>query len=1147
MKSIETFLSDLANQDIKLWMDGDRLRCNAPQGLLTPEIQTELKNRKAEIIHFLNQLGSEEQINPRTILPIPRDRQLPLSFAQSRLWFLYQLEGATGTYNMTGALSLSGSLQVEALKQALGSIIQRHEPLRTRFQTVDGVPVQVIDPQPIWELTMVNLTGKETEAEKLAYRESQTPFDLTKSPLLRVTLLKLQPEKHILLINMHHIISDGWSIGVFIRELSHLYGAFVAGKEPTLPTLPIQYADFAVWQREWLQGKVLAAQLEYWKRQLAAAPPLLELPTDRPRPAIQTFQGKTERFQLDSKLTQQLKTLSQQSGCTLFMTLLAAFGVVLSRYSGQTDIVIGSAIANRNRREIEGLIGFFVNTLALRLDLSEKPSFAAFLKQVQAMAQDAYEHQDLPFEMLVEELQLERRLDRNPLVQVMFALQNAANEAWNLPGLTIAEMSWELDSVRFDLEVHLSEVNDGIAGYCCYKIDLFDETTIARLLQHFQNILRAIIANPQQSVSLLTLLSEQEQKQLLVDWNQTQADYPQDSCIHQLFEAQVERTPDAIAVVCSDQQLTYTELNKRANQLAHYLRSLGVEADCLVGLCVERSFAMIIGILGILKAGGAYLPLDPEYPTERLSFMVKDAQISVLLSQEKLVEKLPEYQATRVCLDKDWPTIAKFSRDNLNIKLQPHNLGYVIYTSGSTGQPKGVMMGQLALGNLILWQLQNTTVANEAKTLQFAPISFDVSFQEIFSTLSAGGRLVLIPEELRRDTSALLDFLEKQAIERLFLPFVALQQLAEVSVSRQFWVGSLREVITAGEQLQITPAIAAWFRSLENCTLHNHYGPSESHVVTSFTLTNPVENWPILPPIGRAIANTQIYLLDSYLQPVPIGVPGELYIGGIALAEGYLNRPELTAERFIPNPFDPPLTPLDKGGEQPSKLYKTGDLARFLNDGNIEYLGRIDNQVKIRGFRIELGEIEAVLSQYSDVQTTAVIVREDTPGDKRLVAYVVLNPNSQATSGELRQFLTNQLPAYLVPNTFVILESLPLTPSGKCDRRSLPVPEPQELSDHYIAPKSPTEEILAQIWVQVLKVERVGREDNFFELGGHSLLATQVLSRINSAFGLDLSVQIMFESPTIAGIAGYIQAVDWVAQDQADSSLNNENTEVVEF
>ncbi|MDB9414004.1 condensation domain-containing protein, partial [Microcystis aeruginosa] len=518
MKSIETFLSDLANQDIKLWMDGDRLRCNAPQGLLTPEIQTELKNRKAEIIHFLNQLGSEEQINPRTILPVPRDGQLPLSFAQSRLWFLYQLEGATGTYNMTGALSLSGPLQVEALKQALRTIIQRHESLRTSFQSVDGVPVQVIDPHPVWELAMVDLTGKETEAEKLAYRESQTPFDLTQSPLLRVTLLRLQPEKHILLINMHHIISDGWSIGVFIRELSHLYGAFVAGKEPTLPTLPIQYADFAVWQRQWLQGKVLAAQLEYWKRQLADAPPLLELPTDLPRPAFQTFQGKIERFQLDSQLTQQLKALSQQSGCTLFMTLLAAFGVLLSRYSGQTDIVIGSAIANRNRREIEGLIGFFVNTLALRLDLSEKPSFAAFLKQVQAVTQDAYEHQDLPFEMLVEELQLERKLDRNPLVQVAFILQNAANETWNFPGLTIEEMSWELESARLDLEIHLSEVNDGLTGFCCYNIDLFDGSTIARLLEHFQNILRAIIANPQESVSLLPLLSEQEQKQLLVDW-----------------------------------------------------------------------------------------------------------------------------------------------------------------------------------------------------------------------------------------------------------------------------------------------------------------------------------------------------------------------------------------------------------------------------------------------------------------------------------------------------------------------------------------------------------------------------------------------------------------------------------------------------
>ena len=771
MKSIETFLSDLANQDIKLWMDGDRLRCNAPQGLLTPEIQTELKNRKAEIIHFLNQLGSEEQINPRTILPIPRDGQLPLSFAQSRLWFLYQLEGATGTYNMTGALSLSGPLQVEALKQALRTIIQRHESLRTSFQTVDGVPVQVIDPQPVWELTMVNLAGKETEAEKLAYRESQTPFDLTKSPLLRVTLLKLQPEKHILLINMHHIISDGWSIGVFIRELSHLYGAFVAGKEATLPTLPIQYADFAVWQRQWLQGKVLGTQLEYWKQQLADAPPLLELPTDRPRPAIQTFQGKTERFWLDSKLTQELKALSQQSGCTLFMTLLAAFAVVLSRYSGQTDIVIGSAIANRNRREIEGLIGFFVNTLALRLDLSEKPSFATFLKQVQTVTQDAYEHQDLPFEMLVEELQLERKLDRNPLVQVGFILQNAANEAWKLPGLTIEEMSWELDSARLDLEVHLSEVNDGLTGLCCYNIDLFDGSMIARLLEHFQNLLRAIIVNPQESVSLLPLLSKQEQKQLLVDWNQTQADYPKDTCIHQLFEAQVERTPDAIAVVFEEQSLTYTELNHRANQLAYYLRTLGVGAEVLVGISLERSLEMIIGLLAILKAGGAYLPLAPDYPIERLQFMLEDSQVSFLITQRSLLAVLPPSQANVICLDEIEEQVSQYPQDNLQSELTSSNLANVIYTSGSTGKPKGVMVEHRGLVNLASSQIQSFAVNHNSRVLQFASFSFDACISEILMTFGSGATLYLAQKDALLPGQPLIERLVKKGITHDFAAF----------------------------------------------------------------------------------------------------------------------------------------------------------------------------------------------------------------------------------------------------------------------------------------------------------------------------------------------------------------------------------------
>jgi amino acid adenylation domain-containing protein len=1552
MKSIETFLSDLANQDIKLWMDGDRLRCNAPQGLLTPEIQTELKNRKAEIIQFLDQLGSEEQVSSRTILPIARDIQLPLSFAQARLWFLYQLEGATGTYNMTGALSLSGSLQVEALKQALGAIIQRHESLRTSFQTVDGVPVQVIDPNPIWELSMVNLEGKEAETEKLAYRESQTPFDLTKSPLLRVTLLKLQPEKHILLINMHHIISDGWSIGIFVRELSHLYGAFVAGEKPTLADLPIQYADFAVWQRQWLQGKVLAAQLEYWKRQLADAPPLLELPSDRPRPAIQTFQGKTERFQLDSKLTQELKALSQQSGCTLFMTLLAAFGVVLSRYSGQTDIVIGSAIANRNRREIEGLIGFFVNTLALRLDLSEKPSFAAFLKQVQAVTQDAYEHQDLPFEMLVEELQLERKLDRNPLIQVGFILQNAANEAWNLPGLTIAEMSWELDSARFDLEVHLSEVNDGIAGYCCYNIDLFDGPTIARLLQHFQNILRAIIANPQESVSLLPLLSEQEQKQLLVDWNQTQADYPQDSCIHQLFEAQVERTPDAIAIVFENQQLTYTELNCRANQLAHYLQTLGVGPEVLVGISVERSLEMIVGLLAILKAGGAYLPLAPDYPTERLQFMLEDSQVPFLITQRSLLEKLPHSQATLICLDDVQDDVSQYSQNNLHNQLTVSNLANVIYTSGSTGKPKGVMVEHQGLVNLAIAQIQSFAVHNHSHVLQFASFSFDACISEILMTFGSGATLYIAPKDSLFPGQPLIERLQKDRITHVTLPPSALAVLPKEPLP------TLQTLIVAGEACSLD-LVQQWSVGRN---FFNAYGPTEASVCASIRQCNKDD---LKVTIGKAIANVQIYILDSHLQPVPVGVPGELYIGGIGVARGYLHRPELTAEKFIANPFS---------SDSQSRLYKTGDLARYLADSDLEFLGRIDNQVKIRGFRIETGEIEAVLSQYVLLAQNVVVAREDSAGDKRLVAYLVpalqnealpeqlsqwqseyisdwqslyeraysqgqdnladltfnitgwnssytrqpipasemrewventvsrilafrpergleigcgtglllsrvakhcleywatdysqaaiqyveqvcsaveglekvklvcqtadnfegiaqqtfdtivlnsiiqyfpsvdyllevlkgainiisdhgqifvgdvrslpllepyhaavqlaqasdsktieqwqqqvrqsvageeelvidptfflalkqhfpqiawveiqpkrglaqneltqfrydvtlhlepinnqslpiseptviswlnwqldqlslaqiqeqlltqkpellgvqdipnqrveqalkiwewvenapeevetveelktilaqqvdtaINPEqvwqlaeslgytahlnwwestqdgsfdvifqrnlaSEAISkpafwddktiktkpwndytnnplrGKLvqklvpkvREFLQQKLPSYMVPQAFVLLDSLPLTPNGKVDRKALPSPDTatRNLANSFVSPRNPIEAQLTHIWSEVLGLERIGVKDNFFELGGHSLLATQVLSRINSAFELDLSVQIMFESPTIAGIAGYIQAVDWVAQDRADSSLNNENTEVVEF
>jgi amino acid adenylation domain-containing protein len=673
---------------------------------------------------------------------------------------------------------------------------------------------------------------------------------------------------------------------------------------------------------------------------------------------------------------------------------------------------------------------------------------------------------------------------------------------------------------------------------CCWSYDpeIFDESSIERMLRQFetfvQNIvtqLEGIAANPIQPISELPLLTETERHQLLVEWNNTLKHYPQDKCIHQLFEEQVERSPDAIAVEFEDKRLTYIQLNQRANKIAHHLRTLGVGPEVVVGICVERSLEMVVGLLGILKAGGGYVPLDPEYPTERLSFMLQDAQVKVLLTQQRLVEKLPEYKAQFVYLDTDWQVISRSSEENPITGLQATNLAYVIYTSGSTGQPKGVAMNHFSLCNLILWQLQNTTISSGATTLQFAPVSFDVSFQEMFSTWCSGGTLLLIAEELRRDPLTLLGLLQEKAVERLFLPFVGLQQLAEVAAGSELVSSNLREIMTAGEQLQLTPAISSWLSKLNGCTLHNHYGPSESHLATTFSLINSVDNWPLLPPIGRPIANTQIYILDSHLQPVPISVPGELYIGGAGLARGYLNRPELTQHKFIPNPFS-------TNGH--SRLYKTGDLARYLPDGNIQYLGRIDNQVKVRGFRIELGEIEAVLSQHPYVRSAVAIAREDKSGVKHLFAYVMPDIK-EPTSDELYFFLKQKLPDYMMPASFTFLQAFPLSPNGKVDRRGLPIPDAgrPELSQTFVAPRSATEELLAEIWSEILGVEKIGIHDNFFDLGGHSLRVIQVVSRIRQTFDLEISVRHLFQNPTIskqievmAELAGSFEVIDEIAR-----------------
>lgn len=1053
----------------------------------------------------------------------------PTSFAQQRLWFLQQLLPNNPLYNLPTVIQLRGRLDVSILKHSFNTIMQRHEVLRTTFTTADEKPVQVITPALNLTLPMVDLQQlpeheREDEARRLASEEFQRPFDLAHDILLRVTLLRLEDQNHMLLLTMHHIVSDGWSMGIFIQEMATLYKAFVSNQPSPLPKLPIQYADFAHWQRQWLTGDVLKNQLAYWKQKLAALPPALELPTDRSRPAKQSFRGSYQVFQVNCDLTQKLKALAQRSGATLFMLLLTAFKILLYRYTQQTDIVVGSAIANRNRLEIEGLIGFFVNTLVLRTDLLGNPSFLELLNRVRQVALEAYAHQDLPLEKLVEELQPERNLSHSPLFQVMFVLQNAPSVNLELSGLTLNYLPSETQTAKFDLTLSMTETEQGLRGSLEYNTDLFNADTITRIAGNFQTLLESIVANPTQLLSDLPLTTATEQHQLLVEWNNTQTNYPKQQCIHQLFEAQVERTPDAVAVVFENEHLTYRKLNAKANQLAHHLRTLGVEPETRVGICMERSLVMVVGLLGILKVGGAYVPLNPTYPQERLAFMLEDAQVSLLLTTEKVQACLPENQVHLVCLDTEWKIISRESEENLISRVEPQNLAYVIYTSGSTGRAKGVAMIHSSLFNLIFWHLhQDVADSNPARTLQFAPISFDVSFQEIFSTWGSGGTLVLLSEEMRRDAVAFLRFLEEEAVEKLFLPFVALQQLAELADSFGSVPKSLREFISSGEQLRITPHITSLFTKLIGSTLHNHYGPSENHLVTNFTLSGSVSNWPTLPPIGHPIANNQIYLLDQYLKSVPIGVPGELYIGGASLARGYFNRPELTAEKFIPNPFS------HKPG---TRLYKTGDLACYLADGNIKFLGRLDDQLKIRGFRIELGEVEATLNQHPAVRKTVVINREDMSGNKYLVAYVVPDRGLAPKINELRNFLEQKLPNYMIPSSFILLESLPLTLSGKVDRHRLPQPDRSHpnLEEDFVAPRTHTEEILAVIWAKVLKLEQVGVCDNFFDLGGHSLLATQIISQVRQAFQVDLPLYTLFEAPTVADLSECIETIRWAAQ-----------------
>jgi amino acid adenylation domain-containing protein len=1043
--------------------------------------------------------------------PIKRMRAVgnpPLSFAQQRLWFLNQLDTDNTAYNMPAAARLRGQLNIEALEQSLTEIIRRHEIMRTIFVMEDDAPVQIVLPAqpvqiPLIDLSHISAHELEAKVKRLATAEAQQPFDLSRGPLIRFKLLRVDHEEHILLLTVHHIVFDGWSTGLLISELSTLYSAYDNGNRSPLPDLPVQYADYAVWQREWLQGEVLDQQLSYWKKQLAGAPEALNLPADKPRPATGINKGARQSFELSPALVDSLKILGQNERATLFMVLLAAFQVLLSRYTGQADVIVGAAVSNRNRAEIEGLIGFFVNMLVMRGDLSGDPGFSDYLRKVRDVALEAYAHQDLPFESLVESLPVGRALNRTPLFQVAFVLQNEPTTELKLPGIELSPVEVEAERTQFDLWLSMNEtMNGGIFGTITYSSELFYPATIERMQEHFKTLLQGIVAHPEQRLSKLPLLTESERRQLLVSFNETRRDYP---ClpIPNLFEQQVRRAPNSIALVYENEQLTYAELNAKSNRLAHRLRRLGIGAESRVAVMLERSTTLIVSILAVLKAGAAYVPLDPAYPLEPIRFMLEDSGAELLLTDSAISGRLVDVPAHTLCLDREWEKVSAESDADPVLSIDAANLCYIIYTSGSTGRPRGVAVTHNNVSRLVFAQSYATFGPAEIFLL-LAPICFDASTFELWGALLHGARLAVMPAGVP-SLDELEQALRRHQVTTLWLTAGLFHQVVEQRVEA---LKEVRQLLTGGDV--VSPAHAASFLVACPGRLINGYGPTEA---TTFTCCYAIDAQSAKAGalrIGAPISNARIYILDGTLQPVPIGVCGELYIGGDGLARGYFGCPARTAEKFVPDPFS---------AEAGTRLYRTGDIARWAATGEVEFVGRQDGQVKVRGFRVELGEVEAAILS-NELVKEAVVIAHDEDGSKRLVAYVVTQSEGDIGAGELRRFLSQRLPEHMIPSLFVEMPALPLTPNGKIDRKALPPPEVTRLSAglEYVAPQTYAERVLCGIWSEVLGVELVGINDNFFELGGHSLLATRALTRIREIFPVDLPLRSFFESATVSSL-----------------------------
>ncbi len=1047
----------------------------------------------------------------------PRPAHIPLSFSQERLWFIDRLQGSV-QYHIPAVLRLQGTLDVTALSNALQQIVNRHEVLRTVIREEEGTGYQQVKEAGGWQLEIIDGSIFKDDSpglQQLIGNSIKAPFDLSTDYMLRATLISLDEENHVLLANVHHIASDGWSISIIVRELAEFYNSRLENRQIRLLLLPVQYADYALWQRRYLQGEAWEKKLGYWKDKLQGTAPL-QLPTDYNRPPVQSNNGAITGLRIDKQISDALQTFSQQQGTTLFMTLLATFNVLLYRYSNQQDICVGTPIAGRQQQELEGLIGFFVNTLALRSEVDGSLPFTSLLQQVKATTLEAYEHQEIPFEKVVEAIVKDRDMSRSPLFQVMLVLQNTPEvEQLQLGQLQLSRglpgMSSHTSS-KFDLIFNVSETSRGLALTVEYCTDLYGELTVSRMMAHFLALLHSVVKAPLQTVDTLPMLSVAEEKQLLIAFNDTTADYPTNKTIVELFEEQAAKTPEHTAVVFGEEQLSYGELNTKANQLASYLRKKGVEQETLVPLCMERNIEMIIAVVAILKAGAAYVPIDPEYPQERIAYMLEDMGVALLISTEQSVSRLATAKSYAVVNPLEEALfIHKEPATNRPLAGGADKLLYVLYTSGSTGRPKGVRMANSALVNLLSWQQKQFINKGNRRVLQFASLNFDVSFQEIFSTLCFGGRLYLIAEERRKDITEMLSDIDKYAITHLFLPYIVLKTLAEYAISLSSSVSSLEEMMIAGEQLKLTDDIRKLL-SNSSIKLINQYGPTEAHVVSSYTI-NTEKDVSALPPIGKPIDNTYLYILGAGHQLVPVGVAGELYIGGVQVARGYLNLPELTAERFMSDPFRKEVAD--------SRMYKTGDLARWLPDGNIEYLGRIDGQVKVRGYRIELGEIEAVLQQSKLVEQAVVVAKEDSNGNKNLIAYVVTA--GVFDQGSLISYLKAELPAYMVPQVWVQMEHFPLTNSGKIDRQALPDPGISQLSaKQYEAPRDELETRLVNIWQELLGISQVGIHDNFFDIGGHSLYAIRLVWLIRKKMNISVSVNDIFIYPTVAALAGNI-------------------------